>query len=716
LATCPGIGRQRLEILAKRGLNTLLDLLLITPAAYRDRRAILSLADAEDQQDIVFRGLVKSSRQGVAASGRSWLKIDVVDGDGRATLWFFHQLRFFSQLAVKNQPLLISGKITLNDQGQLSMTHPEMTPAEVGMDAFLGVKAVYRPYPGVSPLVIKRAVGYALQQIPKAPKVLPEEWLKSVTLPDPLALLAIIHDPPPNPGQLPAPTGSRAYHQLATFELMFWRLLILSEKNRRESKAKPRALKANPKEGEKFLRLLPFEPTPEQLRVAAEFVADLRSNKPLNRLLQGEVGSGKTVVAGLVASLILAQGRQVAFLAPTELLARQHWDFLSPLMEKLGHTPALLTGSLSLKEKRRVLNGLNDGDINIAIGTQALVFDRVVFKNLGLAIIDEQQRFGVRQRLALARKSPGLDLMSMSATPIPRSLAQILYGDLDISAIHGSIPGRKTPQTTIFQEYETDLAYQAFFAKARQGQQGFVVCPRIGSDDETEEDLDSPPPAPSGQGEDLFANLAYLAENRPRSRRDILTIEKLIREKAPDLRLGVIHGRLDSALRQKTMTAFREGKLDILAATTIIEVGVDVPGANLMLVEGADMFGLSQLHQLRGRVGRGGGQGHFLAISSAKATPTAETRLEALKRYSDGFKLAEMDMKIRGPGEELGLKQSGWPSFKFVKLPLDLAYLPKALELADNLWSKIAQWPDLEERIALLAKELAILPELPEST
>jgi ATP-dependent DNA helicase RecG len=505
---------------------------------------------------------------------------------------------------------------------------------------------------------------------------------------------------------------------------MFWRLLILAEKSRRDSKTPPREPAVDPLESEKFLSLLPFKLTPEQIRVSEEFTADLRSAKPLNRLLQGEVGSGKTVVAGLVASVILARGKQVAFLAPTEFLARRYFEFLSPLMEKLGRVPALLIGSLSLKEKRRVLKGLSDGAINLAIGDQTLLPAIRSRADLGLAIIDERERFGVRQRLALTREYPGLDLMSLSA-PIPRSLAPILYGDMDISSIHdpshgsshNSSQGQKTPETIVYQEYDSAKAYEKFFAAIRRGQPGVALCPRLGYDaplDDPGLDPLAPEPAreeDAREEEDLLFQLAMPKEIKPRPGLDILAIEKLIRAKAPDLRLGVIHGRQEPALRHKTLKAFEAGRLDILAATSIIEVGVDTPSANITLVEGADIFGLSKLHQLRSQVGRGGGQGLFLAISSYKATDIAGERLEALTRYADGFKLAEMDMKIRGPGEEVELKASGWPIFKFAKFPRDLAFWPKALELADNLWPRLGQWPDLAARIDLLAKELASWPE-----
>ncbi|MDR1870471.1 MAG: DEAD/DEAH box helicase [Deltaproteobacteria bacterium] len=718
LAKRTGLGRTRLEILAKRGLITSIDLLAVPPVSYKDRRRVISVAEAEDRRDIVFIGRVVANRQGVSARGTPWLKVEVVDGDDLVVIWWFRSIPYYSQVARKGETLVIAGQIVLDDRGRASMTHPDICPAEKAMENFLGVKPVYRVYPGVPPATLKKVLEEILRDLPQCPPVLPPEWVESHGLMDPVTLLGVIHQPPPNPGPLPLPTGSRAYRRLATLELMFWRLLILTEKTRRAVNGPLRVRSVDLKAGEDFLAQLPFAPSPEQLRVAGEFIGDLASAKPLNRLLQGEVGSGKTVVAGHMAALILAQGRQVAFLAPTELLARQHYDFLSPIFRSLGHNPALLTGALPLKEKREVLKGLAEGSIGLVVGTQALLSKSAVFKDLGLAIIDEQQRFGVRQRLALAQKSPGLDLMSMSATPIPRSLAQVIYGDLDISAIQGSIPGRKPAITQTFAEKDFETAYRYFFNQVRSGEQGFVVAPRVGEDEELET-LSQPALIPGLASEDpsLFSDLGiheYAVPGRlsvPPRGRDVQRIEAFIKERAPDLTVGVVHGRQEPKVRNQVMADFRAKKLDILIATTIIEVGVDVPGANVMLVEAAEFFGLSQLHQLRGRIGRGGGQGLFLALLSPHAGDKAQKRLTALKECQDGYLLAEKDLKLRGPGEEMGFKQSGWPSFSFVKLPQDLDYLPQALALADDLWPKLKNWPDLAERLTLLAQELAVLPQ-----
>jgi ATP-dependent DNA helicase RecG len=709
-----GLGPQRLAALAKVGLVTSLDLLLTPPIAYRDRREVVNLSDAEDQKEIVFIGRVINTAQGISAKGRSWYRVDVIDGDDKAFLWWFSQIQYFSSLTHKGDTLVIAGKVVLNDVGIPSLSHPDICQPEKSLTEFLGIKPLYRIIPGMPLATYKRVLGEIFRELPQIPPVLPPEWTAAQKLPEPLELINIIHNPPPNPGVLPPVRGSRAFHRLVTYELMFWRLLIILEKAQRKDKSFSRKIKIDPAVGEKFLSLLDFEPTPEQKRVTAEFIADLSAPEPLNRLLQGEVGSGKTVVAGTVATMVLAQNKQVAILAPTDLLARQHLDFLGPKFTALGFSAALLTGSLPAKERQRVLAGLKSGDIKAVIGTQAILTGQVEFMDLGLAVIDEQQRFGVKQRMALARRAPGLDLMSMSATPIPRSLAHILYGDLEISTIKGTIPGRLPTRTEIYDTRDQEKVYRLFLDLIRQGEQGFIVCPRIGTPEE-----DEPKGADPSQMENYvgigFNEYALPPDALPppvTPSRSLWFIEKTIKQLAPDLTYGILHGRQDIGHRQKVMADFRAKRISILVATTIIEVGVDVPEANLMLVEGADIFGLSQLHQLRGRIGRGGGRGLFLALSSPQATDNAVARLKALNEFYDGFKLAEMDLLIRGPGEELGLKQSGWPTFKFVKLPKDLAYLPKALELADDFWPQLSKWPELEDRLKSLAKELSVL--LPE--
>ncbi|MDR1394564.1 MAG: hypothetical protein LBK52_00120, partial [Deltaproteobacteria bacterium] len=321
LAGQSGVGSVRLAALAKYGFRNSLDLLLTPPAAYWDRREVTSLAEAEDQKEMVFIGRVIRTSQGISAKNTPWFRAVVADGDYSAVLWWFHQIPYFSRLAAAGRTLVIYGRIIFNTNhnGQPSLTHPEICPAEEALEDFLGVKPAYRIYQGVPFSVFKRLMAQALTDLGSSPPVLPPEWTAEIKLPDPLELLAIIHQPPSKPGPLPKPRESRAFHRLVTYEMMFWRLLILSEKARRQDKAFSRQNRLDLAAGEKFLALLPYEPTSEQRRTAAEFAADLASDKPMNRLLQGEVGSGKTVVAGYVISLVLAQGRQAALAAPTDL-------------------------------------------------------------------------------------------------------------------------------------------------------------------------------------------------------------------------------------------------------------------------------------------------------------------------------------------------------------------------------------------------------------
>jgi ATP-dependent DNA helicase RecG len=417
----------------------------------------------------------------------------------------------------------------------------------------------------------------------------------------------------------------------------------------------------------------------------------------MNRLLQGEVGSGKTAVAAAIAAAELAQGGQVAIMAPTEILARQHRAFFSDLGEKLGFTVNWFGGDQTKAERAPALESLALGQPSISVGTQALCSESVVFTNLTLAIIDEQHRFGVRQRLLLRNKCPKVNLLAMTATPIPASLAAILYGDLDISSMRGLPPGRRLANTHVYKPSALSEAYAFMASLVGQGQRAFVVCPRIaGSDpdgaadewdnDYAQSDSTARPAATKG------------ASARPEATKVVEDIRTLL----PGLRVGLLHGRMSHEEKLKAMSEFREGRTSVLVSTSMIEVGVDVPEANVMLVAGANFFGLSQLHQLRGRVGRGGGQGHFLLVPTLYPSQIAQTRLEALKTMTDGYELADLDLKLRGPGEELGLRQSGWPKLFFAKFPKDMSNLAAAMELAQDLWLNRHLWgPELAECVRL---------------
>jgi ATP-dependent DNA helicase RecG len=656
---------------------------------------------------------------------------------------------------------MVFGKAHFHE-GRLNFTHPEFWEARENETDYLGVFPVYPPLGGkglaaFGPLLRLRAMDRIAEDLKTAPALLPKGFLKEHNLLDPTELIGIIHKPPNRPGPLPRPRESRAFGQLSLLELCLWRLMLLWRREKDLLKSGKSREKAQCDLCQTYLSLLPFLLSPEQKRVIEEIEKELRAPRPLSRLIQGEVGCGKTAVAGaLIFRALSIEGQQAALMAPTELLASQHHDFFQPLAQSMGLRAALLTGSLSPKESRAALEGLSDGSIHLAIGTQAIISGKTKFRNLSLAVIDEQHRFGVKQRLALRKSFPGLDLVALSATPIPRSLALALYGDMDISSLSGTLPGRLATVTEIFSREKAREAYLKFVGLIAQGEQGFLISPRIGSEYESLADLHAQddPFALSPWEMEGSNGLEELSASRDGgdSQKDI---EKSENEKSPPARgpslglmerrllaamaglsimgrnsdkspaplgpspggaqeisYGVIHGRMKREDLDKTMEEFRSGRIKVLIATTLVEVGVDVPGANLMLMEGADYFGLAQLHQLRGRIGRGGGQGRlFLVPSSSDPGPKAIARFEALRSGKDGYALAELDLALRGPGEEMGLRQSGWPQFDFASLPKDLPRLSKALELAEKLMGQKEGWPPaLEEGLAELAETVAEEP------
>jgi ATP-dependent DNA helicase RecG len=422
---------------------------------------------------------------------------------------------------------------------------------------------------------------------------------------------------------------------------------------------------------EDFLAALPFRLTASQAACLEEIRQDLAAPSPMNRLLQGDVGSGKTVLALAACLAAVSAGCQAALMAPTEILARQHARFLAPFAERLGVRMDLLVGGLNGAEKERRLSALARGETQLVIGTHALIALAVVFQRLGLVVVDEQHRFGVAQRLALREKAGRPNVLVMSATPIPRSLALVLYGDLDVSFIEGLPPGRKPVKTQVFPAEGRGEAYRLLAREISQGGQAFLVAPRIEAAEGVAGTASDPGAPDLAAAEDLY--------------------KYVDREILPEASVGLLHGRMRAEEREEVLSDFRQGRIRALVATTVIEVGLDVGEATVMLVEGAERFGLAQLHQLRGRVGRGTRPALCLLIGGRESGP-GFARLSLLAETQDGFTLAEEDLKQRGPGDAAGLRQSGLPSLTFARLPGDLKLLRRAQELAQDI---LAQDPDL---------------------
>lgn len=674
LSALKGVGPKTLAKLEEEGFHTTGDLLARPPKVYQDRRQPCPIADLPADLDaLVEIEIVSTTVRWSPNSRRRFLTCQGRDADGqRLTLSWFNFQTWLPKALLKGRRLRAFGRIRSSGRGP-EMSHPDLDflPDDPGPEPGPGltegtrppeIRPVYAPIGALSSGLVRKLMEQALALLAECPPLCPAQWLAEHRLSDPVAALSTLHSPPGDfLGAPPRPAQTRAFRHLALFELIFWRLMMLRARHdrpeapRRADWEKGRAMAGA------FWDTLAFQPSPEQLRVTEELTGDMRSSRPMSRLMQGEVGGGKTAVAGAVLFFALGRGGQGALMAPTEVLARQHYDFLRPSAESLGYETVLLTGSLTAAEKKTAREALATGRAQLAVGSQALLSPATTFKNLTMAVIDEQHRFGVRQRLALRRKSTQVDLLAMSATPIPRSLTLMLYGDLDSSHLQGLLPGRSPAETIIFEADQRPAAFRRFLDLVQNAGQGFLVTPRIEAGDEEREGPELP------SLDDLARDLKRLA--------------------GPDLPLACLHGQMSPPEREAVMADFRLGRTRILVATSIIEVGVDIPAAGVILIVGAERFGLAQLHQLRGRVGRGGQKGHCLLLP-VKLSQAGARRLVTLAKESDGRVLAELDLEMRGPGEQMGLRQSGWPAMIYARLPQDLPLMDQAHRLAEEIWQR----------------------------
>ena len=647
LDTLPGIGPARARGLEKLGLVTVEDLLRCYPRSYEDRRKFSTVAAAPVDIPVCLELLVaEPPRLSRIRKGLELVKARLVDDTGSLTATFFNQ-SYMKDALRPGETYVVYGKVE-GPPGRRQMTNPVCERSD--RVRFTGcILPVYALTHGISNNLLaglaRRCVDECAGQLEE---VLPGPLRREHALAAAEFACRNIHFP-----------RDEEALELARRRLIFEELFYLTcgmallRTRRDEAAGVPFAIPPV----EEFLALLPFPLTGAQRRVMDEIAADVSAGPPMNRLVQGDVGSGKTMVAAYGAWLAAKNGRQCALMAPTELLAEQHFRSLAPLLEQASLRVGLLTGAVKGRARKELLAALAAGELDLLIGTHALLSEGVDYADLGLVITDEQHRFGVAQRAALsakARRPP--HVLVLSATPIPRTLSLVIYGDLDVSVIDELPPGRTPVQTFVVGEDKRQRMYGFVRKLVGEGRQAYIVCPAV------------------EEGEDEGAGLKAAASYA----------RSLQTEVFPDLRVGLVHGKMKPREKDAVMTAFAGGELDVLVSTTVIEVGVDVPNAALMVVENADRFGLSQLHQLRGRVGRGKHQSYCVLDTSTR-NPDSGARLKVLTKTTDGFQIAEEDLKLRGPGDFFGQRQHGLPQLRIADLAGDMRVLKEAQLAAQAL-------------------------------
>ena len=654
-----GVGEAKAKLFANLNIFTLGDLICHFPRGYEDRTKLVTISELSPDVPACFRATVMNNpRTAHIRKGLDMTKVQLADTTGRLNVTFFNN-RFAAGQLEYGREYIFYGAVSGDFVGY-NMTNPVFeNPDSPGLTT-RRVLPIYPLTAGLTNAAVGKAVLQALAVCDPPAEILPETVRAEY-------------------GILPAEEAYHAIHQPRDMEqaaqakkrLIFEEFFVFSAglSLMRSSRAEKKCTPYHNFNMKPFYGSLPFALTGAQSRAVEEILSDFRSGKPMNRLVQGDVGSGKTMVAAAAAYCAAGNGAQTALMAPTEILAEQHYASLSKLFAPLGITVDLLTGSMTVRQKREARERLASGETQVVVGTHALLTDATRFLRLGLVIADEQHRFGVAQRSKLSEKGEDPHLLVMSATPIPRTLALLMYGDLDVSILDELPPGRQTVETFLVGEsYRARI--NAFIRKqVAEGHQCFVVCPAV------EENQELGVKAASAWAETLQQTVF------------------------PDLRIALLHGQMKGAEKEATMAAFARGEADVMVATTVIEVGVDVPNATLMVIEDADRFGLSQLHQLRGRVGRGKAKSYCI-LTSHNRNPETIQRLKALCKTNDGFRIAEEDLKLRGPGDFFGSRQSGLPAFRVGDLSCDLATLKQA-QTASAQWIDAHGTEDTPEARAL---------------
>ena len=645
-----GVGPGRAAALEAAGLVTVRDLLFFFPFRYEDRRHPVRIADLgrHVESPVLLRGRVVSA--GAKVSPIKRMKIFEVmfdDGTGTVMLVWFNQPYLADQIA-RDDRLAVFGTPRMSQRGRLQMESPDWETIEEG-EAEGAIVPIYSKVANIPAKAFRKIMAQALEALPLLEDPMPEDIRALLGVGGLAEAVEQIHRPAALDERF-LRYRSPAHLRVVLQEFFTFQLALRVRRATEEVKQKSRRIVIDDDLRESVKKVLPFRLTTAQKRVLREIAADLSDTRPMCRLLQGDVGSGKTIVALIAAMIMIRNGHQVALLAPTEILVEQHFGRIGQLLDH-SVVVARATGSMAAGERRTLLAGLREGYIQLAVGTHALLEEKVRFKSLGLAIVDEQHRFGVEQRQRLFSKGDTPDILVMTATPIPRSLALAMYGDLELSVIDELPPGRQRIRTAVRPSSELERVYRFVEDEIATGAQVYVVYPII--------------------EESQKLNLRPLSEGFEH-----------IRQRFPSRRVGMMHGRMKAEEKEETMASFKRGELDILVATTVIEVGIDVPNASIMIIMDADRFGLSQLHQLRGRVGRGERKSWCILVRGSKAAGEAMTRLSMFEQTLDGFEVAERDLALRGPGEFLGTRQSGAPRFRFGNIVRDHDLMEKARDTA----------------------------------
>ncbi|MGA2773399.1 MAG: ATP-dependent DNA helicase RecG [Bryobacteraceae bacterium] len=674
-----GIGPARAAMLGAKGLVTVEDLLGYVPFRYEDRSNMKTIAQlAPGEMATVIADVSSAKLSGFRRRNLGLFEVRFTDAS-RATLagkWFHGG--YLANVFSAGMKVALYGKVEFDSySGDLTMLHPEfeiLSGDDEDGEATLHVGRIVPIYEGISKLttrILRVFTHRVLESLAPVEDQIPQYLRQRLKMPDRWTALRQIHFPPPDSDlRLFNAFRSPAQFRLI-FEEFFWLECGVALKRGKARLLPGIAFEIDHRVRERVKAMLPFKPTGAQKRVIKEIADDMKEAHPMNRLLQGDVGSGKTIVAAEAAVIAIENGYQVAVLAPTEILAAQHAYYFKQILSKLGYVTVLLTGSFTSREKAQLKKLVAEGLAQVAIGTHALLEKDVEFHKLGLAIIDEQHRFGVLQRLGLVQKGVHPDVLVMTATPIPRTLAMTIYGDLDVSVIDEMPPGRKPIVT---KHATADLVEQVYSFMKRQidaGRQAYVVYPVI-EESETQ---------------------AMKAAQK--------MYEHLSREVFPDIPVGLMHGRLGGDEKEAVMQRFKEGLIKILVSTTVIEVGMDVANASVMVVEQAERYGLAQLHQLRGRVGRGAAQSYCILVTE-KMNDAARQRIRTLVDSTDGFYISEMDLRLRGPGEFFGTKQSGLPSLRVANILRDGEILEVARREAVDFIARPPSSDDLRRAVAYI--------------